>query len=160
VLSLPRAATIEDPREAAFHPFGAQPERPSRDAGLQACPIVVDRTPCGIIAAPGQNPFYPPLRDARLLWPSARCFSAAACGGWRRGRENIHKRYLIHVAGYNPGLIMCLLTGARPQRELHARAFATCSVLSRRMRRFSPPFHSPTSARWSPVIAIGAVPLD
>jgi transposase len=31
---------------------------------------------------------------------------------WLRGRENIHKRYLIHVARYNLGLIMRLLTGA------------------------------------------------
>ena len=31
---------------------------------------------------------------------------------WLRGRENIHKRTLIHVAGYNLGLIMRLLTGA------------------------------------------------
>jgi transposase len=41
---------------------------------------------------------------------------------WLRGRENIHKRYLIHVAGYNLGLIMRLLTGAGTPRELHARA--------------------------------------
>ncbi len=43
---------------------------------------------------------------------------------WLRGRENIHKRYLIHVAGYNLALIMRLLTGAGTPRELHARAFA------------------------------------
>src|SRR3712207_1015044 len=30
---------------------------------------------------------------------------------WLRGRENLHKRYLVHVAGYNLGLIMRLLTG-------------------------------------------------
>lgn len=44
---------------------------------------------------------------------------------WLRRRENIHKRYLIHVAGYNLGLIMRLLTGAGTPRELHARA-STC----------------------------------
>jgi transposase len=43
---------------------------------------------------------------------------------WLRGRENIHKRYLIHVAGYNLGLIMRLLTGAGTPREFHAVAFA------------------------------------
>jgi len=26
---------------------------------------------------------------------------------WLRGRENVHKRYLIHVAGHNLGLLMC-----------------------------------------------------
>jgi hypothetical protein len=43
---------------------------------------------------------------------------------WLRGCENIHKRYLIHVAGYNLGLIMRLLTGAGTPRELCARASA------------------------------------
>src|SRR3954454_18000214 len=43
---------------------------------------------------------------------------------WLRGRENIHKRYLIHVAGYNLGLIMRLLTGAGTPRELYARGSA------------------------------------
>src|SRR5215217_304914 len=31
---------------------------------------------------------------------------------WLRGRENLRKRYLVHVAGYNLGLIMRLLVGA------------------------------------------------
>lgn len=35
---------------------------------------------------------------------------------WLRGRENVHKRYLIHVAGYNLGLIMRLLSGAGTPR--------------------------------------------
>jgi transposase len=30
---------------------------------------------------------------------------------WLRGRENIHKRYLIHVAGFNLGLLMRALYG-------------------------------------------------
>ena len=36
---------------------------------------------------------------------------------WLRGRENVQKRYLIHVAGYNLALIMRLLTGAGTPRE-------------------------------------------
>jgi transposase len=43
---------------------------------------------------------------------------------WLRGRENVHKRYLIHVAGYNLGLVMRLLTGAGTPREFHARGLA------------------------------------
>ena len=43
---------------------------------------------------------------------------------WLRGRDNVQKRYLIHVAGYNLGLIMRLLTGAGTPREFQARAFA------------------------------------
>jgi transposase len=43
---------------------------------------------------------------------------------WLRGRRNVQKRYLIHVAGYNLGLIMRLLTGAGTPREFHRQAFA------------------------------------
>lgn len=43
---------------------------------------------------------------------------------WLRGRENIHKRYLIHVAGYNLGLILRLLTGAGTPRAFGARVSA------------------------------------
>jgi transposase len=43
---------------------------------------------------------------------------------WLRGRDNVQKRYLIHVAGYNLGLIMRLLTGAGTPREFHRQAFA------------------------------------
>jgi hypothetical protein len=41
---------------------------------------------------------------------------------WLRGRENIHKRYLIHVAGHSLGLLMRLLTGAGTPRERLTRA--------------------------------------
>jgi transposase len=43
---------------------------------------------------------------------------------WLRGRENLHKRYLIHVAGYNLGLIMRLLTGAGTPRGSRASVSA------------------------------------
>ena len=42
---------------------------------------------------------------------------------WLRGRENVQKRYLIHVAGYNLGLIMRLLTGAGTPREFQRAGF-------------------------------------
>jgi hypothetical protein len=42
--------------------------------------------------------------------------------GWLHGRENLQKRYLIHVAGYNLGLILRLLTGAGTPREFLAHA--------------------------------------
>ena len=41
---------------------------------------------------------------------------------WLRGRDNVQKRYLIHVAGYNLGLLMRLLTGAGTPREFIAIA--------------------------------------
>src|SRR5260370_4050475 len=43
---------------------------------------------------------------------------------WLRGRENVHKRYLVHVAGHNLGILMRLLIGAGTPREAAARAVA------------------------------------
>jgi transposase len=36
---------------------------------------------------------------------------------WLRGRENVHKRYLIHVAGFNLGLLMRALYGKGTPKE-------------------------------------------
>jgi transposase len=36
---------------------------------------------------------------------------------WLRGRENVHKRYLIHVAGFNLGLLMRAIHGAGTPKE-------------------------------------------
>jgi transposase len=49
---------------------------------------------------------------------------------WLRGRENLHKRYLVHVAGYNLGLIMRLLFGAGTPREFLAGVAAHLLVLA------------------------------
>jgi hypothetical protein len=62
-----------------------------------------------------------------------RCFALVLDRGgmrraWLRGRENIHKRYLVHVAGYNLGLIMRLLTGAGTPRGLRARLSARFAI--------------------------------
>jgi transposase len=43
---------------------------------------------------------------------------------WLRGRDNVHKRYLIHVAGHNLGLLMRHLTGAGTPKEAAARGRA------------------------------------
>jgi transposase len=48
---------------------------------------------------------------------------------WLRGRQNVQKRYLIHVAGYNLGLIMRLLAGAGTPREFAALRSAWLFVL-------------------------------
>ncbi len=44
---------------------------------------------------------------------------------WLRGRENVHKRYLVHIAGHNLGILMRLLIGAGTPRgaAAHVRAF-------------------------------------
>jgi IS5 family transposase len=49
---------------------------------------------------------------------------------WLRGRENLSKRYLVHVAGYNLGLIMRLLVGAGTPREFLAGASVRLLVLT------------------------------
>ena len=43
---------------------------------------------------------------------------------WLRGRENVHKRYLVHVAGHNLGILMRRLIGAGTPREAAARGLA------------------------------------
>ena len=48
---------------------------------------------------------------------------------WLRGRNNVHKRYLIHVAGHNLGILMRLLIGAGTPKEAAARAFASLLFL-------------------------------
>ena len=42
---------------------------------------------------------------------------------WLRGRDNIHKRYLLHVAGHNLSLLMRQIIGAGTPREAVARGY-------------------------------------
>jgi transposase len=48
---------------------------------------------------------------------------------WLRGRDNVQKRYLIHVAGDNLGLLMRLLAGAGTPREFIAIVSARILVI-------------------------------
>ena len=48
---------------------------------------------------------------------------------WLRGRENVHKRYLVHVAGYNLGILMRALFGAGTPREAANAKFALLFVI-------------------------------
>src|SRR4051794_17809737 len=48
---------------------------------------------------------------------------------WLRGRENVHKRYLIHVAGHNLGLLMRLLIGAGTPKEAVAGGWCVLVLL-------------------------------
>ena len=42
---------------------------------------------------------------------------------WLRGRQNVHKRYWIHVAGFNRGVLMRALHGrGTPSEAADARA--------------------------------------
>jgi DDE family transposase len=48
---------------------------------------------------------------------------------WLRGRENVHKRYLVHVAGYNLGILMRALFGAGTPKEAAACTDAAILVI-------------------------------
>jgi transposase len=48
---------------------------------------------------------------------------------WLRGRENLHKRYRVHVAGYNLGLIMRLTIGAGTPKEFLAHTSTQLMLL-------------------------------
>ena len=48
---------------------------------------------------------------------------------WLRGRENLHKRYLIHVAGFNLGVLMRALHGQGTPREAADAAYELIFVL-------------------------------
>ena len=48
---------------------------------------------------------------------------------WLRGRENVHKRYLLHVAGHNLSLLMRQLIGAGTPREAVAGGYGGIFVL-------------------------------
>ena len=48
---------------------------------------------------------------------------------WLRGRENVHKRYLIHVAGHNLGILMRLLIGAGTPKEAVACGWCVLILL-------------------------------
>ena len=48
---------------------------------------------------------------------------------WLRGRENVHKRYLLHVAGHNLSLLMRKLIGAGTPREAVAGGYGCICVL-------------------------------
>src|SRR4051794_30662057 len=47
---------------------------------------------------------------------------------WLRGRD-VHKRYLIHVAGHNLGLLMRLLIGAGTPKEAVASGWCVLILL-------------------------------
>ena len=63
-----------------------------------------------------------------------RCFAHNLDRGgmrrtWLRGRENVHKRYLLHVAGHNLSLLMRQLIGAGTPREAVAGGYCGIFVL-------------------------------
>ena len=115
-----------------------------------------------------------------------RCFAHNLDRGgmrrtWLRGRENVHKRYLLHVAGHNLSLLMRQLIGAGTPREAVAGGYGGIFVLltptgamlvarggggggRKAARRLSPPHSSSGSeSRKKPLnqrAEMGATPLS
>ncbi len=48
---------------------------------------------------------------------------------WLRGRKNVHKRYLLHVAGHNLSVLMRQLIGAGTPKEAVAGGYGALFVL-------------------------------
>jgi hypothetical protein len=70
-----------------------------------------------------------PRFDRTPVLPGGKEISGSSDRGgmrrtWLRGRENVHKRYLVHVAGHNLGILMRLLIGAGTPGEAAARGLA------------------------------------
>jgi transposase len=66
---------------------------------------------------------------------------------WLRGRENVHKRYLLHVAGHNLSLLMRQLIGAGTPREAVAGGYGVLFV-----------FFAPQSAVLLAILALEKTP--
>jgi hypothetical protein len=49
---------------------------------------------------------------------------------WLRGRENVQKRYLIHVAGCNLSILMHALFGTGTPKELAAQTNAVLFIIT------------------------------
>ncbi len=57
------------------------------------------------------------------------CESGAGRRSWLRGLVNVAKRYVIHAAAYNLGVILRKLFGVGTPRSLQGRAVAACAAL-------------------------------
>ena len=63
------------------------------------------------------------MRGERVERPFAHCLESGGMRRtWLRGHENILKRYLVHIAGFNLGLVLRTLVGAGTPRGLAALA--------------------------------------
>lgn len=57
------------------------------------------------------------------------CETGAGRRSWLRGPENVAKRYVIHAAAHNLGVILRKLFGVGTPRSLQDRAVAACAAL-------------------------------
>ena len=104
-----------------FAPVEEYPTRIQRPPGDERAAVYANRTRLG--SAVGKQAMQ---RRAEIV---ERSFAHNLDRGgmrrtWLRGRENVHKRYLVHVAGHNLGILMRLLIGAGPPKEAAGRPLA------------------------------------
>src|ERR687890_354716 len=133
-------ATLPGTLESAARHLAAADAAPTAEAPAE---LVADKGyhSRGVLKSLDDGPWKTriaePRRDGFLRWHGddaarravvnnrTRLLSGVARVAFKlRARENLQKRYLIHVAGYNLGLIMRLLTGAGTPREFRARVSA------------------------------------
>ncbi len=57
------------------------------------------------------------------------CETGGGRRSWLRGLMNVSKRYVIHAAAYNLGVILRKLFGVGTPRSLQGRAAAACAAL-------------------------------
>ncbi|HSK31431.1 MAG TPA: hypothetical protein VLA17_15835 [Candidatus Limnocylindria bacterium] len=77
---------------------------------------------------------------------------------WLRGRENVDKRYLIHVAGHNLGILMRHLIGAGTPKEAAARGRALLFVVCRENTLAIVIFTTADTAYAILIVAVTAMP--
>jgi len=85
------------------------------------------------------------------------CETGAGRRSWLRGLVNVAKRYVIHAAGYNLGVLMRKLFGVGTPRSLQGGSGALCAALlaliSTRLRRTRPRFAG--APNWNPPRPVG-----
>ena len=97
--------------------YPAEPVVAALDRGVQSLRRAIDD-------APDERWRVGELHHRNPVTPYAgRELTGVVRRTWLRGRENVHKRYLIHVAGHNLGLLMRLLIGAGTPKEAIARGW-------------------------------------
>ncbi len=92
------------------------------------------------------------------------CETGAARRSWLRGVVDVGKRYLMHAAGHNLGVVMRKLFGIGTPRSLQGRAAAFCAALAR-LRDIITHFLMPKHGRFEgskprTSILIAATPFD
>jgi hypothetical protein len=78
------------------------------------------------------------------------CETGAGRRSWLRGLVNVAKRYVIHAAAYNLGVILRKLFGIGTPRSLQGRAAAACAALFAVFLTVWQQFATPTTAGRQP----------